>query len=61
LRGKHAELAKSRLARDVDKLNTGLTLGSIDKYLPLAYETPATIFDYLDKKETLLLSVNITI
>jgi len=54
LRGKHAELAKSRLARDVDKLNTGLTLGSIDKYLPLAYETPATIFDYLDKKESVV-------
>ncbi len=47
LRGKRSDSAKAALARDIDRVNNGLELGNIDKYLPLAYEKPATVFDYL--------------
>lgn len=46
-RGKRTELVRNALARDIDRINTGLELGNIDKYLPVAYERPETIFDYL--------------
>lgn len=47
-RGKRTEIVRNALARDLDRVNTGLELGNIDKYLPLAYEKTGTIFDYLD-------------
>lgn len=47
VRGKRTELVRSNLARDIDRINTGLELGSADKYLPLAYECPETVFDYI--------------
>ncbi len=46
-RGKRTEVVRNALARDLDRVNTGLELGNIDKYLPLAYENAETIFDYL--------------
>ncbi len=46
-RGKRTELVRNALARDVDRVNTGLELGNIDKYLPFAYEKTETVFDYL--------------
>ena len=47
-RGKRTDLIRENLAKDLDKLESGVTLANIDKYLPLAYETPATIFDYVN-------------
>ncbi len=55
-RGKRAELVRNALARDIDRINTGLELGNIDKYLPLAYEKPETIFDYLPEKSPVVFS-----
>lgn len=52
VRGKRAEAVKANLAKDIDRLNTGLSLGNIDKYLPLAYELPGDIFDYLDPENS---------
>ncbi|MGN0674677.1 MAG: transcription-repair coupling factor, partial [Oscillospiraceae bacterium] len=49
-RGKRAELVRNNITRDIDRVNTGLELGDIDKYLPLAYEKPGTIFDYLTEE-----------
>ncbi|MCD7731076.1 MAG: transcription-repair coupling factor [Oscillospiraceae bacterium] len=55
VRGKHSDAVKTNLARDIDRLNTGLPLGNIDKYLPLAYEIPADIFDYLDPERSIVI------
>lgn len=55
-RGKRAETVKSNLAKDIDRIKTGLSLGNIDKYLPLAYENAATIFDYLDENSIVIFS-----
>jgi len=46
LRGKHAAAAKSSLLRDAEQLRGGARLSSIDRYLPLIYEQPASLFDY---------------
>mgnify|MGYP001699987816 FL=1 len=47
VRGKRAELVRSNLAKDADNVSNGVSLANIDKYLPLAYDKPALIFDYL--------------
>ena len=51
-RGKRAESVRNCLARDIDRINTGLTLGNIDKYISLAYENPA---DYLDPENSIVI------
>lgn len=40
--------AREVLSHDIERIESGLSLNSLDKYLCLAYETPATIFDYLE-------------
>lgn len=47
VRGKRTELVRSNLAKDADNVLNGVSLANIDKYLPLAYDKPALIFDYL--------------
>ncbi len=49
VRGKRTELIRSNLAKDADSAANGITPANIDKYLPLAYEKPALIFDHLPK------------
>lgn len=56
VRGKRTELVRSKLAQDIDSLQNGLLLANIDKYLPLVYEKPALIFDYLIKESCVLFS-----
>lgn len=46
LKGK-AVKARARLAQDCTAIQSGGELLSVDKYLPLAYATPATLLDYL--------------
>ncbi len=46
LRGKYGLLAKELLDRDIERLTDGLALENADKYLPLVYPEPETIFDY---------------
>ncbi len=46
VKGKGSQKAKEILGRDLDLLSHGVRLASTDKYLPLAYERCATIFDY---------------
>lgn len=48
LSGKRAAAVKESLLADADRLRGGARPSSVDKYLPLIYETPATVFDYLD-------------
>ena len=48
LKGKHAAKQREMLFADIDRLKSGVKLNSADKYLPLAYETEQTVFDYAD-------------
>ena len=47
LRGKAAK-ARASLLADVDSLRAGAHLSSLDRYLNLAYDSPATILDYAE-------------
>lgn len=51
LRGKRAPKAREILAAEAQKLRDGLHIGSMDKFLPLVYDRPATLFDYFDEKD----------
>lgn len=53
LKGKYAAKQKETLFADIDRLKSGVKLNSADKYLPLAYETEQTIFDYADENTIL--------
>lgn len=47
VRGKKADRIKEKLYADIDRLKSGVGVGSADKYLPIIY-SPATIFDYAE-------------
>ena len=47
--GKGSVKAKELLAMDLEKLNSGVHLSNIDRYMPLIYPSAATIFDYIDQ------------
>ncbi len=46
VRGKLAAEVRQHCEQDITELTDGIYRGSLDKYLPLIYQTPATIFDY---------------
>lgn len=46
LSGKGSRKSKELLNKDLELLEAGVSLSSVDKYLSLAYEKPASIFDY---------------
>ncbi len=46
VKGRGSVNVKKKLGEDIDRLESGVSLGSLDKYLSLAYENPETIFDY---------------
>ena len=46
IRGKGAQKIKATLSDDVAKIENGIRLSCLDRYLPLAYEKQETIFDY---------------
>ncbi len=48
LRGKSNAAAKENLLKDAELLKADVRLSCTDKYLPLAYEKPATVLDYAD-------------
>lgn len=54
-RGKRADLLKACFARDIDKIETGVALGNIDKYICAAYSSPSDIFDYLDPENSIVI------
>lgn len=45
-RGKNSALARENLLSDAERLRGKGTLATYDKYIPLIYEKPATLFDY---------------
>lgn len=46
-RGKRAEQAKKLLSSALERLDGGISLAGTDKFLPLAYDEPETIFNYV--------------
>lgn len=49
LHGKGSVKAKEMLKFDLEKLNGGIRLSNIDRYMPLIYPDAATIFDYIEQ------------
>lgn len=49
VRGKHADTVKQNLENDIIRLESGEILSNIQKYYPLIYKTPSTVFDYVDE------------
>lgn len=47
-RGKRADLIRENLGADVHRLRAGEILAHGQKYYPLVYDTPSTVFDYAD-------------
>ena len=56
LRGKQAPQAKDHLLACAEKLESGCRLSCADAFLPLLYETPATLFDYFSETALVLFS-----
>ena len=48
VRGKNSDTIKANLNADIEKISAGINLSDVDKYLPLAYDKPASIIDYFD-------------
>ena len=46
LRGKYGVLARERIDADLARLESGTSLENADKYLPVLYSEPETLFDY---------------
>lgn len=54
LRGKHAPKAKEILEAECAKLLNNIHIGSMDKFISLIYEKPATLFDYFSPADSML-------
>ena len=48
VRGKRADSVKSRIAKDIDKLENGI-MPDCDKYIPLCYQQETSLFDYAER------------
>ena len=48
IKGRRAAIAKEKLHADSSRLRDNLNLNNIDKYIHLAYDKPATIFEYIN-------------
>ena len=46
-RGKHGVLVKQNIEKDLERIDSGLSVSAPDRYIPLIYKFPATLFDYL--------------
>ena len=47
--GKGSSKVKESIRMDIEKLNGGVHLSNIDRYMPLIYPCAATIFDYIEQ------------
>ncbi|MGI5965760.1 MAG: transcription-repair coupling factor [Anaerotruncus rubiinfantis] len=47
IRGTQGKLAKEKLRQEMEKIEGGVMPQSLDRFLPLLYPEPATIFDYM--------------
>ena len=56
LRGKNQQTAKELLLSEADKIRAGVSISSIDKFIGVVYEKPATLLDYIDKNGLVFVS-----
>ena len=49
VKGKGSVKVKESLQKDIESLESGVSLSSLDRYLPLIYDDSATIFDYIER------------
>lgn len=61
LRGKSAAKAKEVLEKEAEMLSAGRRPGSLDKFIPLIYEHPATLLDYFGDDDLIFQSEPIKI
>ncbi len=54
LRGKSAPIAKEFLSAEISKLESGVHISSMDKFISLVYDEKATLFDYFDPETSLI-------
>ncbi len=50
LHGKHGVLAKEQIDKDIQRLDDGLSLENADKYMPILYKAPETLFNYCEDR-----------
>ena len=50
LRGKNSAKAKETLQSEADALRSGVTVGSIDKFIGLVYDKPETLLNYIENR-----------
>ena len=48
--------AKDLLIKEADMIESGISIGSIDKFFSLIYDSPSTLFDYLDDNTLFFIS-----
>ena len=53
VKGKGSQKAKASLNADIEKLSNDVRVSSLDRYLPLAYSSLATVMDYCSKDTVL--------
>ncbi len=56
VKGKGSVKARERLESDIERLEHGVRVSSVDKYIPLLYDEFSTVFDYLPKDGILFVS-----
>ncbi len=56
LRGKNQHTAKELILSEADKIRAGVSISSIDKFIGVVYEKPATLLDYIDKNGLVFVS-----
>ncbi len=49
IKGKGSVKVKESMQKDIDSLKSGISLDSLDRYMPLIYEDSATVFDYIER------------
>ena len=53
-KGKHGVLVKKNIEADLERIDSGLSVSAPDRYLPLIYKFPATIFDYMTESTVMV-------
>lgn len=56
IKGKQSAKSKSILRAEAEKIKNGTHISSKDKFIPLIYEKPSTLFDYISDDDLLIMS-----
>ena len=53
-KGKHGVLVKQNIEKDLERIDSGLGVSALDRYIPLIYKFPASLFDYFSEGAVLV-------